>query len=169
MLADARAKGVEVDQVVQKQLWSKINAQDHANQKRLSELVDQHGWPKQSVVGKSAAMAAFLIVQHAMELDYQLKYLDSIREATRIGDASKENFALLEDRVLLRQDRPQRYGSQVETQGGVSLRPTEDEANLNVRRAAMGMGPICEYLQHFVKTHGKIIYPPCVKSSASDK
>ena len=169
MLADARAKGVAVDQVAQKQLWSKINEQDRANQKRLTELVDLHGWPKQSLVGQMGAMAAFLIVQHAAELDYQLKYIETIREATRIGEASKGSFALLEDRVLLRQDKPQRYGSQVDTQGGVSLRPTVDEANLNVRRATMGMEPICEYLARFVKTHGKIIYPPCVKSSTNEK
>ena len=169
MLADARAKGVDVDQVAQKQIWSKINVQDRANQKRLTELVDLHGWPKQSVVGMSAAMAAFLIVQHAEELDYQLKYIETIREATQTGEASKGSFALLEDRVLLRQDKPQRYGSQVETQGGVSLRPTVDEANLNVRRATMGMEPICEYLGRFTQTHGKIIYPPCVKSSTNEK
>ena len=169
VLVDARAKGVEVDQVAQKQLWSKINTQDLANQKRLTELVDLHGWPKQSVVGQEGAMTAFLIVQHATDLNYQLKYIEAIREATRTGEASKQSFALLEDRVLLRQGKPQRYGSQVETKGGVGLKSLDDEANLNARRAAMDMEPICEYLARFVKTHGKIVYPPCVKSSASEK
>ena len=85
------------------------------------------------------------------------------------GEASKQNLALLEDRLLIRQGKPQRYGSQVETQNGVGLKPTEDEANLDTRRASMGLGPICENLEGFTKTHGKIIYPPCMKEISNAK
>jgi hypothetical protein len=100
---------------------------------------------------------------------YQLKYLDRMRAAALAGEASKPNFALLEDRVLIRQGKPQRYGSQVDTKNGVTLLPTEDDGNLDARRASMGLGPICEYLVRFVKTHGKVTYPPCVKAPATDK
>ena len=36
------------------------------NAKRLSAIVDEHGWPGKSVVGEEAAHAAWLILQHAI-------------------------------------------------------------------------------------------------------
>lgn len=165
MHADARAKGIEVDKTAQAALWKRIGDQDRANQQRVTEIVDKYGWPKKSQVGPLAATAAFLVVQHA-SLDIQLKYVSHMREAALSGEASKQDLALLEDRLLIRQGLPQRYGSQAETQNGVTLKPTEDEANLDARRASMGLGPICEYLGNFVKTSGPIVYPPCLKAVA---
>ena len=162
MQATARVKGVDVDKAASAQLWKRIGEQDRVNQKRVTEMIDKYGWPKKSLVGLQAATAAFLVIQHA-ELDVQLKYVERMREAVMAGEASKQNLALLEDRLLIRQGKPQRYGSQVDMQNGVGLKPTEDEANLDARRATMGLGPICEYLAYFVKTGGKIVYPPCVK------
>ena len=161
MLAEARAKGVEVDTTLQAAIWKRIGEQDRANQQRVTVIVDKYGWPKKSQVGQVAAMAAFLVVQHA-SLDVQLKYVAHLREATASGEASTQNLALLEDRLLIRQGQPQRYGTQVDTQNGLSLLPTEDETNLDARRASMGLGPICEHLNNFVKTSGPIVYPPCM-------
>jgi transposase len=44
------------------------------------------------------------------------------------------------------------YGSQLfEVQGGDGMRlePIEDEANVDERRAKMGLGPLAEYLKRF--------------------
>ncbi len=168
MQASARAKGVDVDKAASAQLWKRIGEQDRVNQKRVTEMIDKYGWPKRSQVGPLAATAVFLVIQHA-ELDVQLSYVERMREAAMAGEASKQNLALLEDRLLIRQGKPQRYGSQVDTQNGVGLKPTEDEANLDARRATMGLGPICEYLGYFVRTGGKIVYPPCVKEVLHSK
>ncbi len=165
MQVEARAKGVEVEKSVWDAMWARINEQDGINQKRLVEIVAKNGWPKKSDVGPLGATAAFLIVQHA-PLDFQLKHIDHLREAAMSGEAEKSTVALLEDRVLIRQGKPQRFASQVDTKGGVSLLPTEDEANLAARCKTMGLGPICEYLGRFVKTSGEITYPPCVKDVA---
>ena len=168
MLADARAKGIEVDKMAHTLLWKRIGEQGRVNQLRVAQIIDQYGWPGISQVGAAAAMTVFLVVQHA-ELDYQLKYVDRMRDAALAGEAAKQQLALLEDRLLIRQGKPQRYGSQVETRDGVGLKPTEDGANLDARRAAMGLGSICAYLDNFVKSSGKIVYPPCVKETASAK
>jgi hypothetical protein len=168
MLTEARAKGVEVDRAAREAIWKKINEQDRSNQKRVAEIVDTHGWPANSKVGAQAATAAFLIVQHA-ELDYQQKYIDKMREAVAAGEAAKQQLALLEDRVLMRQGKPQRYGSQVDNRNGVGLHPVEDPDNLDKRRATMGLGPVCEYLAHFVKQGGPVVYPACVKAGVTTK
>ena len=162
MQVEARAKGVEVEKSARDALWARINEQDGINQKRLAEIVEKNGWPKKSDVGSLGATAAFLIVQHA-PLDYQLKNIDHLREAAMAGEAAKSDVALLEDRVLIRQGKPQRFGLQVDTKRGVSILPTEDEANLDARRKTMDLGPICEYLVKFVKASGNINYAPCIK------
>ena len=162
MQVEARKRGVEVDKTAKDALWARINERDGLNQKRFAEIIDKNGWPRKSDVGSLAATAAFLVVQHA-PLDTQLKFIGLVREAANSGEAEKQSLALLEDRVLIRQGKRQRYGSQVDTKVGVSILPTEDEANLDARRKSMGLGPICEYLGYFVKTSGKIVYPPCVK------
>lgn len=164
MLAEARAKGVEVDKEAQEAIWKKIREQDRENQKRMSIILDTYGWPARSKVGSTAATTVFLVVQHA-DLDYHLKYIDRMREAVDVGEAAKQQLALLEDRVLVFQGKPQRYGSQVETRDGVGLHPVEDPGNLDTRRATMELGPMCEHLKKFVKQFGPIVYPPCVKSS----
>lgn len=168
MLATARAKGADVDKAASAQLWKRIGEQDLINQKRVIQIIDEYGWPKKSDVGPQAANAVFLVIQHAA-LDVQLAYVERLREAAMTGEASKQSLALLEDRLLIRQGKPQRYGSQVETRNGVGLKPTEDEANLDARRASMGLGPICVYLERFVKTHGKITYPPCMQEISNKK
>lgn len=164
MLADARAKGVEIDPAARKDIWDRINAQDAANQRRVFALVDQHGWPPQSKVGVDAAIAAFLVVQHAGLADQQ-KYIGRYRDAVTAGEASKSNLALLEDRILIREGKKQRYGTQADTKSGVSILPTEDEESLDARRKDMGLPPICEYLKYFVRQHGKVTYPRCVDPS----
>jgi len=166
MVTEARAKAQEVDKAAREAIWKQINEQDRANQKRVAEIVEKHGWPVTSKVGALAATAAFLIVQHA-DLDYQQRYIGKMREAVAGGEAAKQQLALLEDRVLVRQGKPQRYGSQVDIRNGVGLNPVEDPDNLDKRRATMGLGPICEYLANFVKQGGPVVYAPCVKADAT--
>ena len=164
MQETARAKGAELDKEAVAAAWKEIGRLDGSNQKRVAEIIDAHGWPKQSEVGLIASQAAFLVVQHA-DLEYQLKYLDRMRAAAASGDLGKSYFALLEDRVLIRQGKPQRYGSQVDSKGGVGLLSVEDDANLDSLRAGMDLEPICDYLKRFVKALGPVVYPRCAQST----
>ena len=70
----------------------------------------------------------------------------------RRSDATKvpgESIALLTDRVRLAEHRKQLYGSQLEgdCSVGYKLRPVEDEANLDARRARLDLPPMADYLQ----------------------
>jgi hypothetical protein len=142
-------------------LWKKQNLNDEKNRKRLVEIIDQSGWPKQSIVGEKAALSAFLVLQHA-GLDLQKRYLSVFRTAAEGGEAKLKWLALLEDRVLVREGKKQLYGSQVRNQKGVEgwqLEPIEDEANVDERRAKMGLGPLTEYLKGFGIEYRKPIKP----------
>jgi hypothetical protein len=128
--------------------WQRV---DDENLARLEEIVAEHGWPNRSMVGRQGAAAAFLVVQHA-PLEAQERYLPMVEAAVAAEEAQAADLALLTDRVLMRKGKPQRYGSQLlrNPQTGVlEFYPIEDAANVNARRATVGLEPIEEYARHF--------------------
>lgn len=134
-----------------KAVWEKQGLLDAKNQARLAEIVAQHGWPGVKLVGLGGADAAFLIVQHA-ELAYQKKYLPMLKAAAKKKDALPLWAAMLEDRVLVGEGKPQIYGSQLRMPPGSTkweLCPIANEEHVDERRAAMGLGPLAEYLKLF--------------------
>lgn len=132
------------------ELWKEQQAIDEANIKRLDEIIEQQGWPKRSVVGDKAAAAAFLIVQHA-DLPTQKRYFPLLQAAVAENEARTQDLALLEDRILMREGKKQRYGSQLRDngEGRWEFYPIEDEANVEARRKAVGLPPLAEYAKHF--------------------
>ncbi|MET0815765.1 MAG: DUF6624 domain-containing protein [Pseudoxanthomonas sp.] len=131
--------------------WRRQEAIDAANMARLAQIIDRHGWPGVRFAGYEGASNAFLVLQHA-ELDSQRKYLPLMREAVQRHDALGNHLALLEDRVRMREGKPQIYGSQL-VGNPPALVPIEDEANVDQRRRAVGLGPLAEYLKLFGLTY----------------
>lgn len=131
-----------------------VEAQDAIDKRLLQQLaaiIAQHGWPTIGLVGKEASQAAFLIIQHA-DLAEQKKYFPLLKEAADKNEARKSEVAMLEDRILMREGKKQIYGSQLRTNdatGKLELYPIEDEANVDKRRASVGLMPMKEYLKHF--------------------
>jgi hypothetical protein len=134
-----------------KDIWAKIEKQDEENKQQLISILNQYGWPGKSLVGQQASQAAFLVIQHS-DRETMEKYLPLLREAAAKGEASKSSLALMEDRVRMNRGLPQLYGSQMQMNPVTKkyeLYKVEDEANLDKRRAEMGLGPISEYLKLF--------------------
>ena len=125
----------------------RLRAVDTENTARLKELIAQKGWPGKTLVGKRAANAAWLLVQHA-DLDpaFQKQCLPLLEKAVAAGEAEGAQLAYLTDRVLVAEKKPQRYGSQFhEVDGKLVPQPIEDEARVDERRAAVGLGTLAEY------------------------
>jgi hypothetical protein len=68
----------------------------------------------------------------------QEKYLPVMKAAVKEGKARKQNHAYLEDRVLVRRNKKQLYGSQLKAGGSVYY-PILDVKNLNERRSYVGL------------------------------
>jgi hypothetical protein len=129
---------------------ARVKSTFRANNQRLHAIFKQFGWPGVSMVGKDGADAVWLLVQHADEDKALQRFaLHLLKEAVRKGEASKSNLAYLTDRVRVNAGQKQIYGTQLEWPDADHPRPkpTEDPANLNKRRAAMGLEPIEEYLK----------------------
>jgi hypothetical protein len=132
-------------------LWEKQEKLDKRNVKRLVQIIDKYGWPGRSMVGREGSVTAFLIIQHA-DLEYQKKYFPMLKEAIGKGEADRDDAALLEDRILMREGKKQIYGTQLrfnEATKKLELWPIEDEESVDVRRASVGLEPIAEYLKRF--------------------
>lgn len=128
--------------------WSEVAAEqdalDNANLAAVLRLVDAHGWPRISEVGEEAALAAFLVVQHA-ELGVQERFWPVIRDLVAEGEAKGAWLALLTDRIRIRKGLPQVYGTQTrfDAQLGRSAPlPIEDPEHVNERRVAVGLKPL---------------------------
>lgn len=132
-----------------KAILGRMQAIDTSNTDRMKAIVNEYGWPGPKLVGRDGSDAAFLLVQHA-DLAFQQKMLPLVEKAYRSGELSGQNYALLLDRVRVGEGRPQVYGTQAkrfEEWNGEepALAPIEDEANVDKRRAEMGLPPLAEY------------------------
>jgi hypothetical protein len=65
------------------------------------------------------------------------------------GEVNITDVAYLTDRVCINRGRGQLYGTQFTQEDGRHIpRTIEDEANIDARRAEVGMGPLSEQIQH---------------------
>jgi peroxiredoxin len=140
-------------------LGTRIQNVDVANLARLRQIVAAHGWPGKAEVGGEAAHAVFILVQHAdSDIALQKQYLAWLEKAWRSGavaPAAGQAVAMLTDRIRGNEGKPQLYGTQVLLRDGKALvKPIEDAANVDKRRAAMGMPPLADYLSEVAKDYG---------------
>ncbi|MBV4358252.1 DUF6624 domain-containing protein [Pinibacter aurantiacus] len=132
-------------------LNKRITYYDSINLIKVKQIIDTYGWPGSDVVGFEGNLAIFLVIQHA-DLATQEKYLPMVRDAVKTGKARAGDLALLEDRVLTRNGKAQIYGSQlrqIPNTNKYEFYPIEDEANVNKRRAAIGLQPLEDYAKGF--------------------
>lgn len=118
----------------------------------LKEVLRQRGWPSTNRSDAELSSNAWLLAQHAdARPAVQACILDLIGQQ-QSTPAEARNSAYLTDRVRLGQGLPQVYGTQVsydDVQGKATLRPLENPAQVNARRAKIGLEPIEDYLKGF--------------------
>jgi hypothetical protein len=127
--------------------WRKQMALDSANLRTIDSLMVIHGYPGKTLVGVPANQAAWYVIQHSDRID---EFLPQIRIAAETGELPYRLYAMMLDRSLMRQDKPQRYGTQgmsffIGTPDEVSLIwPIEDPENVNARREQAGFSQTVE-------------------------
>lgn len=152
---------VEADQAIRAELIKKgiehpdaailqrMNAIDKSNLARVKAIVKQCGFPTPKLVGRDGVEAAFLLIQHA-DLAFQKQMLPHVRDSFRSGNLSGQSYALLLDRVLVGEGKPQVYGTQAkpfDKGKEPRLELIEDEVNVDKRRAEVGLPPLSEYVK----------------------
>lgn len=126
---------------------------------RLKEIVAEHGWPTISLVGEDGEDAAWAIAQHSdLDPEFQTMAVELIREAVERGEASPGNLAYLTDRVAAGRGEPQTYGTQVGCgPDGPEPAPITDEAQVDARRAEVGLPPLADYLAEMAEICAEVV------------
>lgn len=141
------------------------------NRGRLEEIVETHGWPGKTLVGEDGASAAWLLVQHSdADVAFQKRCL-ALMEAVPKEEVSAKNLAYLTDRVLVAEQKMQRYGTQMGA--NFEVRPIEDAEHVDARRAEIGLPPLADYVADAKKQRGvstkKVIASSEIRPESSAK
>lgn len=121
--------------------------QDYANLEVAINILEKCGMPKEP----KSVKTIFLVIQHNHS-NHQRKYIEKFREAANSGILPKSSLAMMEDRILMSQNKPQLYGTQVKRNskdGRWELYKLHEPEKVNKRRSEMGLGSLEEYLKNF--------------------
>jgi len=163
---------VVVDQAVQSQIgerqaagqavgpadFARRDSVFSANTERMRVILAKYGWPGRRLVGEAGSHGAWLLLQHAdQDTALQRNALALLTRAVSAGDASGRDLAYLADRVRIAEGRLQLYGTQLDydSRGCASPKPSENPAQLDARRAAMGLEPVAAYIERVMETLGR--------------
>ncbi len=136
--------------------WGKQMAIDSSNIGYIDSLMAVQGYPGKTLVGEPANKAAWYVIQHSNRID---RFLPQIQAAAEAGELPYRLYAMMLDRSLMQQDKPQLYGTQgmsffMGTPNEVSLIwPIEDAANVDVRRREAGF-------EQSLEAYGKDLFGP---------
>lgn len=143
---DSVQKGYGVGSQQWNDLLSKIEEQDRINELKVTDILIKEGWPgpfsaNGQKISRLHSYYIFLILQHST-LDTQLKFLTVLKEAAKKGNARKRDYAYVMDRILMRQNKRQLYGTQLsynKEQKEVFVWPIENVDDLDKRRISLGL------------------------------
>ena len=128
---------------------------DSLNRVAVDSLL-QNGWP--DGLSEQSNQTIWLIIDHA-DVEYQERYLPLIEQQAVRGTISPSDYATLLDRVNVRRQRPQRYGTQTgykqrDDEVFTFVYPIEDIDALDSLRLSVGLDSMHLYLRQVSETLG---------------
>ena len=110
---------------------------DSTDMQRIRAIIHRYGYPGKTLVGTPTNEAAFYVIQHSSSIAH---YLPLIKQAAEQGELPFRLYAMMLDRQLMYQGKPQVYGTQGRSYTGQSpfIWPIEDAAHVNERRKKAG-------------------------------
>jgi hypothetical protein len=111
---------------------------------RLNAIFDSVGWPGRDLIGGASWAAIWLLHNAISSPDVMRRALGLLRAAERRGEVEPLRVALLEDQILTLEGKPQQYSTHLEwdDDGVLSPLPIADPGDVDVRRRAVGLGPL---------------------------
>lgn len=132
--------------------WNLIRAADSANIIKIENIIAKYGYPGKSLVGEPTNTAAFYVIQHSDKIE---KYYPIIEKAGKSGELPFKYAAMMLDRKLTGELKPQVYGTQLAfrritnpktgtQENFMYVLPIEDAKNVNKRRKEAGFDTTVE-------------------------
>ncbi|MBT1702545.1 DUF6624 domain-containing protein [Chryseosolibacter indicus] len=127
-------------------LMRKMQETDSLNLIRIEQIIQQYGYPGQSLVGTPTNEAVFFVIQHSPNIE---KHLPMIKRAADKKELPFKLYAMMLDRWLMYKGEEQIYGTQgkgLETMNAQTGRkefkmiiwPIKDAPGVNKRRKEAG-------------------------------
>jgi len=139
-----------LDQGMRKNGNSIDTAIEHQILNKAISVIENCGMPTLNEVNEHQMMGLWLVFQHTHH-NVRKKYFPLFVKSAEKGDLKLSQIALMEDRILMMEGKPQKYGSQV--QAGCTtdweLYNLENPETVDKRRLKMGMIPLKDYLSDF--------------------
>lgn len=117
----------------------------HENLEKVLSFIEKCGMPTREEVSDEPFSAIWLVIQHS-NAKWQKKYISLFEASASKGDMEWGSIALMRDRILLNDGKPQIYGSQMR-EG--KLYDLENPEYVDKRRKEMGLEPLKNYLARF--------------------
>jgi len=120
-------------------LWSFQNVIDSANMTFVERIFKTKGYPGKSMVGEPTNTAAWYVLQH--NPDKIPEYLPMIKKAGEDEEIPFRLVAMMEDRYLMNEGKPQIYGTQGRSyndERGSFIWPIKNPETVNERREKAG-------------------------------
>lgn len=129
-------------------LWKMQVVIDSANLNYVEKLFNTVGYPGKSMVGEPTNTAAWFVLQHSNKIG---NYLPLVKKAGKEGEIPMKLVAMMEDRYLMDEGKPQIYGTQgrMEPDGEKFIWPIENPESVNQRRKDAGFQ---ETVEEYAKT-----------------
>lgn len=108
-LKDSLMSALAVKGNLDNALWQYQNRIDSANLVRIESIIDKAGYPGSSMVGKPTNEVAWYVIQHSPKIQH---YFPLIQRASNANELPFLLVAMMHDRLLTEQHKPQLYGTQ---------------------------------------------------------
>lgn len=115
------------------------------NAEILNDIIDTIGYPTIDKIGKEAATAAWLVIQHSISKPHFMKKCAKLLEVATIENkVEPKNLAYLSDRIASFEGKPQHYGTQFDWDENGELSPNifDDLRKVNQRRKRLGLNTL---------------------------
>lgn len=162
-LRDEIARLLEDDQAVREKDGFDLEKMAEADRRTagpLNAIFDRHGVPTYDMVGVQATRDFLVMVQH-QPAEFRRAVLPKLKANVDSGQADPGAYAKVYDRTQRDQGKNQLYGEQLECASGKPLTeaPIADEANVNIRRAELGLMRV-ELYARVVRLHSPAVCGP---------
>ena len=112
-----------------------------------------------AVVGDLAADAPLLVINHHEDDSVRKKYLPQIKQSCLEKEGSCMEYAKIQDRILVSDNKPQIYGMQFRYNAERNLEPfpIKDPEYVDQRRRNIGLESLRDYLKRKINYNWTVI------------
>jgi hypothetical protein len=128
-----------------------------SNQERIKKLYETYGYLGYDKVGKEASQNFWISIQHAdNDIEFQQEMLIALKAEISKNNASKSEYAMLEDRVNVNLGNKQKFGTPVTYNAYGQAIPKNgliDSVNIESFRKEYDLPPLLEYYNEMTRMY----------------